>query len=245
MKILFERLGLDEKEMKTFLKILELGAQPISVIAKQVGVPRSSMYVILERLKKMQLIEEFVASGITYVKSISVDEIEDLLKIKISETQRNLKMLQEVRPLLQQSENRLSSLPTVVFHQGKRAVMKVYESVIKKNHFSAFFDPQLVNEVMPEYCYKVAQMLKQNNGSARELLTFSKESQNYQKAFNSTKHKIKILPKHVSISSDIIISKDVLYMISYGEEDISATEIKNSSVVATQQVMFDQLWQSL
>jgi hypothetical protein len=36
MKQLLKNFGLNQKETMTFLRLLELGAQPISVIAKQV-----------------------------------------------------------------------------------------------------------------------------------------------------------------------------------------------------------------
>ena len=73
MQQLFACLGLSSKETQTFLKLLELGAQPVSVIAKHVGVPRSTMYFILERLRVIGLVEEFERSGIRYAKSVPVE----------------------------------------------------------------------------------------------------------------------------------------------------------------------------
>ena len=52
MQEIFTRLGLSAKETQTFLKLLELGAQPVSVVAKHVGIPRSTMYFIVDQLKK-------------------------------------------------------------------------------------------------------------------------------------------------------------------------------------------------
>ena len=94
MKNIFQSLGADEKETHVFLRMLELGAQPVSVMAKFVGVPRSSMYVILERLKRLNLLQEFERSGIKYVRCIPVNELEDLLKMKERSIQQSLHILQ-------------------------------------------------------------------------------------------------------------------------------------------------------
>ena len=51
MEELFTRLGLDTKEAAATLELIRLGPSPVSRWAKHAGVNRSSMYVLLERLK--------------------------------------------------------------------------------------------------------------------------------------------------------------------------------------------------
>ncbi|MFA6529197.1 MAG: helix-turn-helix domain-containing protein, partial [Candidatus Gracilibacteria bacterium] len=127
MKELFESLGAGEKEMQAFLKMLELGAQPISIIAKFVGVPRSSMYVILDRLKALHLVEEFEQKNIKYVRCIPVENLKNILESKEKQLEQTLVMLGKKLPELENLENRLSITPKVKFHEGKEGVMQVYE----------------------------------------------------------------------------------------------------------------------
>src|SRR3989339_51008 len=98
MKILFKTLGATEKEMQTYLKMLELGAQPVSVMAKYVGMPRSSMYAVLERLKSLHLIEEFDQHGLKYIRCIPVKMIKDLLQSKRRMLQQAMNVLEEKLP---------------------------------------------------------------------------------------------------------------------------------------------------
>lgn len=245
MKTLFQNLGATEKEMQAFLKMLELGAQPISVVAKHVGVPRSSMYVILEKLIKLQLVEQFERSGITYIKCIPVRHISDVLKMKERALEQTEKLLADFTPELERLENKLSITPTVRFYEGKQAVMKMYEEVIRENGFVAFFNPAVVHAVMPEYYYKIGEMLNKNKGRAQELLVPGIEAERYKKRFDSRQHQIKFLPKGAVFHADTLICKDTIYMISYGEKEVSGTGIHNPALAAAQRVVFDALWERI
>lgn len=245
MKNLFYTLGANEKEMQTFLKILELGAQPVSIIAKHLQTPRSSMYVTLEKLKKLNLIEEFERMGITYIKCIPIDSITDLLKVKERQVEQSINILQEKMPELKALENRLSIFPTVRFFQGKKSVMAIYEEILKEKEFYATFSPHIVKKIMPEYVHKLAEELLKKKGSAKEILVCSKEAEEYKEKFHSQKHQIKILPKGRTFESDNIITKEKIYLISYGENQISGTEIHNKSLAKTHRVLFEELWERL
>lgn len=245
MNIILKRLGLDEKETATFLKLLELGPQPVSVIAKHMGTPRSSMYVILERLESLQLIEEFNRSEIKYVKCISPQNLVDVLKTKEKEIQHTMTLLEEKLPELNAIENKLAVTPSVKFYEGKKAVMLMYENVLKEDWFYAFLNPKSVKEMMPEYHYKIPETLKARNGKAKELLIDCEDAMEYKEKYSSKSHQIKILPKNVDFSSDTLICKNKIYMVSYGEKQVSAIEISNESLAYTQKIIFEQLWSSI
>lgn len=231
--------------MQTFLKLLELGAEPVSVIAKHMSLPRSSMYVVLERLKKLQLIEEFERNGITYVKCISVREIADILKMRERRIEQTFTLLRESLPQLEILENKLSITPIVRFYEGKHAVMKMYEEVIRENSFLAFFNPAVVHTIMPEYYYKLGEMIKKNKGFAKELLVPGREALAYKKRFDSQNHQIKFLPKDALFYADMLICKDTIYLISYGEKEVSGTGVRNPALAEAQRVIFEELWKRI
>lgn len=242
---LFERLGLTAKETSTFLTLLELGAQPVSVIAKHVGVPRSTMYLILESLKKAQLITEFKRSGIRYSKAISVREISDILEMKKRSIGQTEMLLKAHFLELESLESKLSITPHIKFFEGKEAVLLMYEAFLREKTFVAFFNPDLVKKLTPEYHYRIPESIKKKGQKVRELLINSKEAHYYKQQYETKLHQVKILPKTVRFESDTIICPEKIYMISYGEKDLSAIEIYNASLAATQKAFFDELWKRL
>lgn len=245
MKDLFKNFGIDEKGAEVFLKLLELGAQPVSVIARFVGVPRPTMYLILDGLKDHGLVDELFRNGIKYYKCVSVKSLQNLLKVKESKIQYSLELLQDKLPELSALENKLSITPQIKFHEGKEAVSRMYEDVLKERDFCTFFNPEMVGKIMPVYFKKVALEIHKNRYKVRELLVDSKTARSYKKAYNSAFHQIKILPKSMVFYSDTMLCKDKIFMVSYGENDISAVEIINKSLASTQKAMFEQLWKSL
>lgn len=243
MKNLFKSLGTTQKEMETFLKLLELGAQPVSVIAKHMGSPRSTMYLVLEKLKEIDLVEDFERSGIKYFKCIPVREIGDIINAKKRNLDQTEKILEDKLEELNALENKLSITPKVRFLEGKEGVSKMYEQVLKEPEFYAFFNPEYVKKLMPGYHFKIPETLIINKRKAKELLVKCPEATEYQKKYNSKLHQIKILPKSAGFISDIIICSDKMYMIAYGEDKVSATEITSPSLVQTQKALFELIWQ--
>ncbi len=245
MDELFSKLGLNEKETETFMKLLPLGAQPISVIAKHVGIPRSSMYFIVEKLKGHRLIEEFERTGIKYVKCIPVKDIADVLKADERNIRETLLLLKEKLPTLETLENTLSVTPKVKFLEGKEAVMKMYESLAHDEQFYSFFNPAVVKSMVPAYLNIIPEILSTHKGEAKEIIVDCKEARAYKNGFHSKRHQIKILPEAVKFLSDCIICKDRICMITYGENQVAAIEIFSTTLASTQRVVFERVWQSL
>lgn len=245
MKQLLKRLGANQKEVNTWLSLLELGAQPISVIAKHSGIPRTTMYLIIQGLKDLGLIQEFQRDGVKFVKCIPVKTLPDLMSAKRRFLAQTEEMLMSKLGELEILENKLSITPTVHFLEGKSAVSKMYEQVLKEKEFYACFNPALVKEQMPEYHFKIPETLLGYGGKAQELLVDCPEAEEYRKKYSTKQHQIKILPSSSVFSSDIIICSDKMYLIAYGENKISATEIISPSLVQTQRVLFELVWESI
>jgi len=93
MNHLLKKLGLNTKEATAFLKLMELGAQPISNWAKQCSIPRPTMYLVLESLKEKKLIEVFGRFGITYAKAVAAADLEKVIDQKAREVEQTRSLL--------------------------------------------------------------------------------------------------------------------------------------------------------
>ena len=243
MKQLFTRIGLNQKETKIFLTLLELGAQPVSVIGKRAGVPRTTMYTILEKLKGLGLIEEFERAGIQYYKCIPVDSLPDVLKRQESELHQTMELLNQNLPQLASLESTLSITPKVQFFEGKEEVKKMYLDVMRKEgKFDAFLDASYVKKMLPELHFELPKILQEEEGTSRELVVDNAAGKEYQKLFKTRHHQIKLLPKSMQFAADMIIARDTLYMTAYGKGVMSAVEIYSPELAAAQRVVFESVW---
>jgi hypothetical protein len=245
MDNLFIQLGLTQKESAVFLELVRLGACPVSVWAKHSNINRTSMYVILERLLAEKLITTFIHKGILHVQAVPMVEIPALLFDKETSLKNTRDLIIKNLPELQKLEKTHGILPKVRFYEGINRVETMYEEVIKEKSFKAFFHPGKVKTIMPEYFHKIPQVIKKNNGSAKELLINCKEAKEYLHLYQSAKHEIAILPNTITFSSDTIITKQKIYLVGYSLTDVVATEIWNEELAQTQTVLFDLIWSTV
>lgn len=245
MKSLFRKLGLTDKEQKLFLTLLELGAQPVSVIAKQLGLPRSSTYLLLEKLRDEGLVEEFERKGMKYVKCIPVSEIDELLKARERSIEETRDILKETLPELEKIQSKLSITPKVQFHEGEDAVMKMLSRIFTSKEFCAFFNPASVKQKKKESHYDVPKILDESGGTARELAVDNPDAHEYKELFETKKHQVKILPKHMQFTADILKADNKLYMTAYDDNQVSAVEVTSPALANAFQVLFDGLWERI
>ncbi len=243
MRDIFAPFGFSDKESSVLLKLIELGAQPVSVIARHAGVPRSSMYFILERLEQSGFVQAFERAGIRYVKAIPVHSMPDMLYGQQRQIALAAEALEAKLPELMKLENALSITPTVRFIEGKKAVSKMYDGLVRmQRDFCALMNPEALHEVMPSHYESLAKMVAGSGVKVRELLVRCEEATRYKKKYASARHQIRLLPEGMSFPSDTIIADDQLYMIACGDNQVCATVIVSHSLAATQQAVFNELW---
>ncbi|RJP45781.1 MAG: hypothetical protein C4584_02885 [Armatimonadetes bacterium] len=85
--------------------------------------------------------------------------------------------------------------------------------------------------------------IRNNNGTAKELLVNCKDALEYKKLYASNRHKIVILPRESTFYSDTIITRDKIFLVGYGKDTIVGTEIWNEELAQTQSTFFELLWE--
>ncbi len=241
MKAIFSWLGIEKADGEVYLKLLELWAQSISVLAKNCNTPRSSMYVILERLKQSWIIEEFQRYSRKYVRAINPEEIENILLKKKLEIDHSVEILHKNMKSLQDLQSEYSFRPIVHFFEGEDEVRALYTKVLSYKEFQAVVNPWPLTDIFSD----ITQAIKTNKIHVSEFITKWKKSDEYNRLYSSDFHKIKSLPESYIFSSDTIITHDSVFMISYDGTQVSGFQIQSRSLVETQKILFDSLWNSI
>lgn len=121
------KLGFTEKEVSTYLALLELGNQPAANVAKKIGIPKSTALFILENLTKRGYVQKSKRGIAQY---FFVDP-QDLIKVKQQEHQQETEALKEVVPLLEEFKTPFSYKPKVTFYEGISGCQKVYLQLLE------------------------------------------------------------------------------------------------------------------
>lgn len=115
-----EKLGLDEKEARVYLALLELGEGNIHQIAKKSGVKRTTVYDIVESLKEKGLLSSVIHRKKTLYSAEDPRKLEDTLEEKKH-------ILRRILPELLSIANMLDKKPKIRFYEGIEGIKDVYK----------------------------------------------------------------------------------------------------------------------
>ena len=152
---LLHSFHLSPKEKLAFTKVLELGSQPASSIARVCELPRNTVRSILDVLVKQGLLLKTRRANTQYYTAESVPNIIRALKHK------KLRMEEEISSQIEllerygdeiTSKRKSKSRPKITFYEGTAGLEKVYEdTLMAKTPIRSWASFEKMHEAMPEY----------------------------------------------------------------------------------------------
>ena len=146
---------LTDKEITIFLKVLELGSQPASHIARVCEMPRNTVRSILDGLVKKGLMVKTSRASTQYY---STEKKENLIralkfkKVRVQEEIENQIGLLEVYGDELSSQHYAKSRPKITFYEGLSGLEKVYEDTLTaKTGLKSWASCDDLFDAMPEY----------------------------------------------------------------------------------------------
>lgn len=118
-----QNFGLDEKEAKTYLAVLELGEGNIGRIVKKSGIKRTTLYDVIESLKKKGLLSMVRRDKRTVYLAEDPRVLEEGLEEK---RQKFKKMLPELLSIA----NFLDNKPKIRYFEGNEGIKEVYKDAL-------------------------------------------------------------------------------------------------------------------
>lgn len=122
-KEILKNIGLNEKQAKIYLALLELGKSKVPEIAKKAELKRTTAYGILDELVGKGLVS-YGQKGKT--KYYSLENPEVLEKI----LEKNIKAFKNILPELKNLFETVSFKPTIRFYEGKEGIKRVFEDTL-------------------------------------------------------------------------------------------------------------------
>ena len=121
-----QALGLNKKEGRVYLALLEYGMQPASIIAKRTDIPKATVLFLFDSLVKRGYIQRSQKGRVFYFYA----DPEDLKKEKQKELEAQKKNLDHVVPLLNEFKSPFTSPPKIRFYEGIDGCQKAYSLLL-------------------------------------------------------------------------------------------------------------------
>ncbi|EKE20291.1 MAG: Transcriptional regulator, TrmB [uncultured bacterium] len=232
-----QHLGLNEKQAKVYLAVLQMGKGSVPAISVKAGTKRPTTYLLLEELRMKGLVNLLPrAQKVLYAPNSP----EQLL-----EEQREKEHLIKVNmPELMAMFNVKKEKPKVTYYQGENSIIKLYDEIFKEKEISFYGS---IGSISPEVYKQVEKYLpriEKDKINSREILQSDEKSIQFAKETASEFHKIKLVGEQYKLPTDNMIFGNKVAIITYKDEPM-AVVIESSDVVETYKSMFEMVWSSI
>lgn len=129
---ILEKLGLTPGEIKAYLALLKAGPGSSGAIAKNSGVSRSKVYLIMDKLEKKGLASHVDRSGVRYFQAVEPSKIKDYLRERQAELEMLGKEFEGLLPSLEAYHRRAEETHSITVYQGMKGLMVAHEHTYLK-----------------------------------------------------------------------------------------------------------------
>lgn len=228
-------LGLEDREIKIYLALLELAESTVLPIAKKAGIKRTYAYDILDSLIKKGLVSYIEKNGRRHYIAEDPKKIEHMLKEK-------LERFRDVLPEIRSIYNHAAGKPKVRFYEGAENFKQLYEEIAHTNEYASIASPDhFYNLLGKEYLDHLTDNIIKNKTKVRELFTYSYNDLHFAKRYQKGLQEVRLLPENFEIDTDILLFKDKLILFSF-KDNIHAISIEGSAIIDAHWKLFNLLW---
>jgi sugar-specific transcriptional regulator TrmB len=239
------QLNFTEKEILTYLALLENGASSVQDISRTTGVNRVSVYSALDELKQKGLVSESRKGKKKLFLAENPDNINQLIEKKQEAIKKEGELLQNtILPMLKAININQENKPQIKFFEGAEGIDKVFDDYILKNQ-------DVINcgsyETATKVVSKESEMvyfkdIKERKIFHRMILEDTPLNHEFAEAGKGISH-TKFLSPETKVSADVVVSGNLTALISY--DKITATLIEDKSIAETIKVYLEFMWEKL
>ena len=149
-----EKFGLRDEEIKTFLFLLENGAQTAGNLAKKTNLSRPSLYGFLKKLEKVGLVVESQKNSVKTFQASSKEKIQAVFHERFKELEKGKSDIEKVFTELQKGA--VTTVPKFQFFEGREGAQHVFKEVLlyRNIHTKSYWPIKKMIEVIGEETFR-------------------------------------------------------------------------------------------
>lgn len=230
---LFKNYGLNEKEVKIYLTLLELSEALPSVIARKADLKRPTTYVILEQLQKKGLVSRFKKQRNLYFRATNPNQF-------FEEQEAKLKMFKESLPGLIALNRKFEITPQMSLFEGQEGLVQIMEDTLTTTtELLCWADIQLATDsVLTDYYPTYIRKKVERKLWLKGIFCYDQVALRFKKNGLKELREIYLIPKTTfPFKNEINIYDDKVAIISHQDE--IGVIIQNQNIADTQRAIFN------
>lgn len=127
---LLKKLGLSDKEIAIYLKVLEYGSLSVRRLAELTAINRGTAYDVLKSLEEQGLVRYQDRNGRQYFVAEEPEILDDLLARRLSELEDTKEQMTELIPELKALAGSKDQRPVSKYYEGKEGIHAVLDDIL-------------------------------------------------------------------------------------------------------------------
>lgn len=242
-------LGLNEKEIKVYLVILELGPQAASIIARRAGLKRSDIYNQISLLERKGLITRFSKYGVNFFSPSPLSKLTSILEKHRRSLKNAQYYLKQVLPsLLLLNQGKLKNPPRVHFYEGPKGIIELYSRSLESkggNLISISSLSNLDNDTTKIYDQQYYVPTRKKRGIFLRHLVFN--TLHNRKLWSGDKtnfRETRFLPKNFPLTDTLITAYDDEMILVSLKLPYFGVLIESPEITQMFKAMFEIIWEN-
>lgn len=230
-------IGLTEQEAETYLALLKLGGSTATVLAKEIGIKRTTVYPVLKSLAEKGCVFVYFRKSKRYYYAQKPEKLVNLLEKKVE-------FFNSVLPLFESLDKKQAQAIGLRFIETKKELEQFYENILaeyKNKSYQVIGNAHEWKSIDPEFF----EYYRQSRGrlNIRTCLLLSADSKNVNPTSKSLLREYKYLPEKYKFKSTMNIFKDKVLIVSPHVTSL-AVVIAVPVMVDIFKSMFEIIWDS-
>ncbi len=232
-----EQFGLNKKQAKVYLAVLELGSATVNIISNKSGIARSSCYDILNSLIKKGIASSFKKKTI---KHFSVDDPKRIFEL----AKQKAEVLESVLPQLNALYSSAKDRPKVRFYQDIEGIKNIFMEILEDNNreLLSFGSADDLLRSMGDYHLEFVQRRIKSKMLARIILRKTKVAKKRKELGGGELRLVRFIPQEFEYHGNMVIFGNKIAFFSFIKDHI-AVVIESKEIANIQKAMFEYIWE--
>lgn len=225
--------GLSEKEINIYLTCLKLGDSTTNRLSELSSIRRSTVYEVLESLKKKGLITSFRKEKKSYFTAIRPAGLLNLLKEKE-------RQIQAILPELNQISSSIKEKPKVEMFEGSIGIKNALQEMLNYKEIFVYGASVVGDQVLGSYTANFAKKRVEKKVRMKAILEKNVPKHMIEKDVAAITE-IRILPFLKNHNNVYFLYGNKMAVVTLDQE-LTALRITNNVLVESQKKLFSFMW---
>lgn len=238
-------LGLSEEEIQIYLTSLEKNSDTVLELAQNTGIPRTTVYLLVDSLLEKGLLRETIDGKKKKYKPASPSELVLLAKKKEEEFSKTAKQLEATLPQIHALYNREHGKPTISVKKGKQGVKEVFENALQADtiymQFTSSTGRSIMNDIGEDFYEKCLEKMI----ATRQIILNSAKNVEFKATYGNSRNQIVLIDQRYAAEVDYMIFNNKVVYMTYKEDNPFVICIEDMQIAYFEKVRYNILFDSL